>query len=141
VQVQLEVNAIIEAFRRSESIRINSFLNYLRTNTRANYVVSALNTNLLNIISYGVFEPFYINPNQITQRVDGKKSVCGMDDPVIAATLGSLADETGSHNRRARLESEPNSTIVNGFLQDVLLLKVFCQVHLNVYMIVNVLSY
>ncbi|CAF0945271.1 unnamed protein product [Adineta steineri] len=45
VQFQSEVNGIIEFFKNSTSSQILTILNYLRTTTRANYLLSALNTN------------------------------------------------------------------------------------------------
>ncbi|CAF4174600.1 unnamed protein product, partial [Adineta steineri] len=46
-QVHIQVNTTVESLKNSASLRIISFLNYFRTNTQADYHISALNTNLL----------------------------------------------------------------------------------------------
>ncbi len=46
-EVENKVNATIVVFKNSASSRLISLLNYLRATTRANFLVSALNTNVL----------------------------------------------------------------------------------------------
>lgn len=46
-QVQSEVNTTVENLKSSASVRINSFMDYLRTTNRASFFISALNTNFM----------------------------------------------------------------------------------------------
>ncbi|CAF1176295.1 unnamed protein product [Adineta steineri] len=57
VQVQTEVNGTVGFLKNSASAGIISFLNYLRIITRANYLISALNTNA--VMGFFVFSSEY----------------------------------------------------------------------------------
>ncbi|CAF3511919.1 unnamed protein product [Adineta steineri] len=115
-QIHFEVNSTTESFKNSASARIIMFLNYLRTTVRENYLVSALNTNLItgissnsnNMIHVAAFPVYY-------KSASGNSVSCNQGNPTSAATLNPLLNGSLTVNRIPRFESMPNSTIVSGF--------------------------
>lgn len=56
-KLEAKVNTTVESFKNNASTRIILLLNYIRTTIQANYLVSALNTNVLVVIAaYPLFE-------------------------------------------------------------------------------------
>jgi hypothetical protein len=53
VEIQSAANAIAEFFKNTASNQIILFLNYIRTFTQANYIISALNTNMVSTVVKG----------------------------------------------------------------------------------------
>ncbi|CAF4168924.1 unnamed protein product, partial [Rotaria sp. Silwood2] len=91
LQVQSEVNATVQFFKNNASTQINSFVNYLRTIIQANYLVSALNTNLVIAISGSVYEyyvteyePQYYSANSGVYSIEYMKT-CGNANPTSRA--------------------------------------------------------
>ncbi|CAF1032157.1 unnamed protein product [Adineta steineri] len=115
-RIHFEVNSTTESFKNSASARIIMFLNYLRTTVRENYLVSALNTNLItgissnsnNMIHVATFLVYY-------KSASGNSVSCNQGNPTSAATLNPLLNGSLTVNRIPRFESMPNSTIVSGF--------------------------
>ncbi len=50
VEIQSAVNAIAEFYKNTASTQIILFLNYIRTSNQANYIISALNTNMMSAV-------------------------------------------------------------------------------------------
>ncbi|CAF4078850.1 unnamed protein product, partial [Adineta steineri] len=113
-QIEFEVNSTTESFKNSASARIVMFLSYLRTTIRGNYLVSALNTNLIAEI------PTDWNRSDIISFSVGYRSTngsvfCNRENPTSAATLNPLLNDYMTRERIQTFESMPNSTIVSGF--------------------------
>ena len=51
VEIQSTVNTIAEFFKNTASTQIVIFLNYIRNSIQANFIISALNTNMLSTIT------------------------------------------------------------------------------------------
>ncbi|CAF4335304.1 unnamed protein product, partial [Adineta steineri] len=81
-QVQHEVDAIIESFKNSASARMIMFLDYFRSTIRGNYLISALNTNLIVEIPYNFSVRMYtiLNPTMYT-LTNGSILTCSKDNP------------------------------------------------------------
>ncbi|CAF0999622.1 unnamed protein product [Adineta steineri] len=115
-QIQFEVNSTTESFKNSASARIVKFLNYLRTTARGNYLVSALNTNLIVGIFFSSDMGFYTVASQIIYNsTTGDSLTCNSDNPTSAATLNPLLNDSVPLERIKIFESMPNSAIVSGF--------------------------
>jgi hypothetical protein len=89
------VNAISEFFNSSASTQIISFLNYLRATIRANFVVSALNTNFL--IKLHSYDPGYlilhsgeIRYININVNVSTQKEYIGCSNTNLTTAVGFL---------------------------------------------------
>ena len=119
-QVQLEVDATINLFEVILSSQINSFLNYLRITTQANYLVSALNTNFLvgattgidielvgAMVTYGQWSTIGLNlSSYMPCATDNPKSSVGFLQMAVPVNLGA-------HYQWE--EPQSDSPIVNGF--------------------------
>ncbi|CAF1242607.1 unnamed protein product [Adineta steineri] len=115
-QVQFEVNSAIESSKNSASTRIIMFLNYLRTTVRGNFLVSALNTNLIIEIYTDDSDGLGAVALSITYySTSGYALSCKQDNPTSAATLNPLLNDYMTSERLRIFESMPNSTIVSGF--------------------------
>ncbi|CAF4140026.1 unnamed protein product, partial [Adineta steineri] len=127
-QIEFEVNSTTESFKNSASARIIMFLNYLRTTVRENYLVSALNTNLITGISsnskytlrVAAFPVYY-------KSASGDIVLCNQGNPTSAATLNPLLNGSVILERIREFESMPNSTIVSGFFAACTPLKALLQ--------------
>ncbi|CAF3546539.1 unnamed protein product [Adineta steineri] len=115
-QTQFEVNSTIESSKNSASARIIMFLNYLRTTVRGNYLVSALNTNLITGISSNSKYTLRVAAFPVHYKSERGDSVyCNQNNPTSAATLNPLLNGFVTLERIRKFESMPNSTIVSGF--------------------------
>ncbi|CAF0998896.1 unnamed protein product [Adineta steineri] len=115
-QIEFEANSTTESFKNSASARIIMFLNYLRTTIRGNYLVSALNTNLIIEISADTDNWFVaIASTVMYNSTSGRRLSCRDDNPTSAATLNPLLNDSVTLDRIQKFESMPNSTIVSGF--------------------------
>jgi len=115
------VDGTVAFYQSSISTRIISFLNYLRTTVLANYLVSALNTNLLIDISGG--------PNQYTalgwqvtytyDTVDRPGTTvymtCSNQNPILPVSFYSLPQDNLDFVHAYGFMPLPNATIVSGF--------------------------
>ncbi|CAF1410645.1 unnamed protein product [Adineta steineri] len=113
-QIEFEVNSTTESFKNSASARIVMFLSYLRTTIRGNYLVSALNTNLIAEIPTD-WNRIDITGFSVGYRCTSGDVSCNRDNPTSAATLNPLLNDYMTRERIQTFESMPNSTIVNGF--------------------------
>jgi hypothetical protein len=102
-----------------------SFLDYFRTVNQANYLVSALNTNLVIPIHFDIL------PNGITCRVFRSRTAiipmtadessssewirCGRENPVSTAGFYNLAEQLDSTAHVYWDLNEQTSKVVNGF--------------------------
>ncbi|CAF4149603.1 unnamed protein product, partial [Adineta steineri] len=92
------------------------FLNYLRTTVRENYLVSALNTNLITGISSNSNNMVRVAAFPVHYKSASKNIVyCNQNNPISAATLNPLFNGSVILERIREFESMPNSTIVSGF--------------------------
>ncbi|CAF1506653.1 unnamed protein product, partial [Adineta steineri] len=116
IQVQYELNVIIESFKKSASARMIMFLEYFRSTIRGNYLISALNTNLIVTLKphFIADQYLYIYSTAYTPA-SGNTSNCGEHNPIITATLNPVINESEPVFQRFNFEYLPNSTIVNGF--------------------------
>ncbi|CAF1203034.1 unnamed protein product [Adineta ricciae] len=92
-QIQSKVQTIVDYFKNSTSIQATSFLNYLKTLGKANFLISALNTNALLKITkrdYGysvTLEETYIE--MIEMLIIKRKFYCSYTDVRQSAVLTS----------------------------------------------------
>jgi hypothetical protein len=111
------VNGTAEFFKNSASTRIISFLNYLRITSQANYLVSALNTNLVIAIGGGgdqylfyrfptTYSPYAMSVYQIS---------CDNENPTSAASFESFFYTPNYLYHMNWMEPAENSKIVSGF--------------------------
>ncbi|CAF1687191.1 unnamed protein product, partial [Adineta ricciae] len=94
-QVHSEVNATIDLFESTLTSRISSFLSYLRITTRANYLVSALNTNFLILyqkeVNIKVGGAVTVGSWSITGEDDSAYAPCSTENPTSATSFISLS--------------------------------------------------
>ncbi|CAF1195281.1 unnamed protein product [Adineta steineri] len=116
IHVQHEVNAIVESFKNSASARMIMFLEYFRSTIRGNYLISALNTNLIvTLVPHFIADQYsYIYSTAYT-HASGNRLNCGEHNPMIAATLNSVINESEPVFERFNFEYLPDSTNVSGF--------------------------
>ncbi|CAF1413100.1 unnamed protein product [Adineta steineri] len=116
IQVEHEVNVIIESFKKSASARMIMFLDYFRSTIQGNYLISALNTNLIvELRSYLMAHPVpLLYSTKYTLTPDSKLS-CSRDNPTSAATLSPVLSESESSYLNINFKDLSNSTIVSGF--------------------------
>ncbi|CAF1126765.1 unnamed protein product [Adineta steineri] len=127
-QVEDKVNGTIEFFKNSASSRIISFLNYLRTTTQADYLISALNTNYLianehhpsddpkrdnNILKSG--ETKYSNKSN-DASLDGQSMGCSNTNPTTTVSFSETSHVEKYYDRSTWTRPRPNVTVVSGFL-------------------------
>lgn len=120
-QVQAEVNASREILQNSVLNRINSFLSYLRISTRANYLVSALNTNWQILVYYNEDELKIVsgrtafNPEGNVEYDMTTTEMCGTANPTSPAGFFTSDSAVGFLLRLAWSAPMPNDILVNGF--------------------------
>ena len=120
VQVRSEVNGTYELFKSSLSTRIISFLNYLRITTRANYLVSALNTNLLVTVQ-DIWDMYAVSLKQIDyfpthyRSRSVHKLQCGTANPTSKTSFFTFSREDSLDEHYEWYQPDPTSTIVSGF--------------------------
>ncbi|CAF0999681.1 unnamed protein product [Adineta steineri] len=122
MEVQSQVNATIELFKSRISVRIISFLNYLKITTEANFLVSALNTNLLIITSYldndypvSLLPVMYSANYDTNSPFDYSYVMCANANPFTITGFFSFSTEHNSYYHSIWFPPELNSTLVNGF--------------------------
>ncbi|CAF1013972.1 unnamed protein product [Adineta ricciae] len=120
-RLQLEVNATLNLIKNSISTQIISFLNYLRVYFRGNYIVSALNTNL-------VFGSDYLknqyNIHQLQTQFTEDTTIfvttpetlmCGTQNPVSPTSFSSRSGVIGLFVMAGWSRPSSNTTLVDGF--------------------------
>jgi hypothetical protein len=133
VQLQSQVNATVNSFKNSMLTRFVSFLNYLRISIRANFLVSALETNLLVTFwedptnSFVLFEILY---NSVVANYASYSLGCGGSNPTSPAIFSSL-NETSDFINLLWTLPEPNSTFVSGFFAACTALEALLQSSLD----------
>ena len=115
------MNATIELFINSISIRIISILNYLKIITQANFFVSALNTNLIiSVYNSGSGYRIYLLPIVFS---DNYNDYYGSDYHSVLCVNANPRSQTGFFSHKGSGTSyqsiwtppESNSTLANGF--------------------------
>ncbi|CAF1435360.1 unnamed protein product, partial [Adineta steineri] len=116
-QVQLQINGTTDLLKKSASFQLITFLDYLRHTIQTNYLVSALNTNLIIKTVRSMDGSIHAAADQVSYSVDPDTNpkLCGIEKIVVAATLSQVIYELIEVDRRRKLNPMPNSTIVNGF--------------------------
>ena len=121
-RMQSKVYTTIALFRNSVTTRINSFLTYLRITTRANYLVSALNTNFLVHIEADGGGDFYVSGGMVMYGSWSKTGEditsyvsCGTGNPTSSTSLSTKLDSINFDNHIQWEAPLLNSSFVNGF--------------------------
>ena len=121
IQIQFEVNATINMTKNSATNRINSFLNYTRTYNRANYFVSALNTNIM--LTTGTNESDYVvytlETEYTVDNTHGAETIenmlCGSSNPTSPAGFFPDPSTKGIYTQAIWYKSTGSSKTVHGF--------------------------
>ncbi|CAF1304450.1 unnamed protein product [Adineta steineri] len=123
IEVQYRVNVTIQFFRSSASTQMMSFLEYITATNRANYVVSALNSNFLLII--GTYKnppdllstevPYNEHKKSINEYWDADSMGCSNTNPTTASGIFSLLQVERYYLHLEWYEPKPNSILINGF--------------------------
>ena len=122
VQLQSQVNATVESFKNTMLTRFVSFLNYLRISIRANYLISALSTNLLVAFSHDFensFMFFELMYNSFSSNGDiylSAYSGCAGSNPTSPAIFSS-SNQTSYTINFIWTKPERDSTFVSGFFE------------------------
>ncbi|CAF0935223.1 unnamed protein product [Adineta steineri] len=123
VQFRSEVNGIIEFFKNGTSSQILTILNYLRTTTRANYLLSALNTNAVittyidrgKYVSHGLATAYYPSSLDDTSA-KAEKLLCNTQNPIGAVGFFEVSSQTLiDYHEKWHAYMENNVPLVNGF--------------------------
>lgn len=118
LQIQSEINARVEMLKKSSSTKILSFIDYLRIVTRANYFISALNTNAFigiyggsSFIGYTVIYELQWHLNSSNEH----NLPCSNTNPISPASLVLFIEKPVSFSHHLWYKPLKNSTLVNGF--------------------------
>ncbi|CAF1463352.1 unnamed protein product [Adineta steineri] len=121
VQVQTEVNGTVDFLKNSAAAGIISFLNYLRIITRANYLISALNTNAvmgfyLFSIGYYVegFTTFYSPYTLNTDKPDSHVT-CSNANPITPSGFFEYSTVWDYKVHQGWYLPSPGTIMVDGF--------------------------
>ncbi|CAF3734762.1 unnamed protein product [Adineta steineri] len=126
-QVEDKVNGTTEFFKNSASSRIFSFLNYLRTTTRADYLISALNTNYLianNPRIVDESQPFMgmllsgetkYSDQSSDASTNGESMGCSNTNPTTTVSFSDISHLERYHYHSEWTRPQRNATLVNGF--------------------------
>ncbi|UJR17370.1 hypothetical protein I4U23_004265 [Adineta vaga] len=116
IKVEGHINESIGFYNTSGSIRISSFLNYLRTITLTNYLISALNTNLVISFEKDKFSEtsFFLNPTRYLPDDTMEYIHCGTQNPIGKAWFYYVHDEP-SKLHHIYWQEAPKLPSVNGF--------------------------
>ena len=95
-QIQSTVNATVNSFKNSASIRITSFINHLKRNNQANYFISALNTNAIirivankdQYVAMG-YQTIYVGSSSMSVQIG-----CGNTNEIAPAVFNSLLTQS-----------------------------------------------
>ncbi|UJR17463.1 hypothetical protein I4U23_004358 [Adineta vaga] len=120
-RLRMELNATINLIKNSISTQIISFLNYIRVYVRGNYMVSALNTNLI-LGSYYDINQYTIHQLETQYTEDTTIFVttpetlkCGIQNPITPASFLSRSGVLGIFIFAGWSKPITNSTYVKGF--------------------------
>jgi hypothetical protein len=120
-KVQSEVNDIVDLFRNSTSIRVMSILDYFKMTTHVNYLVSALNTNVL-ITVWTVLDEYVLqsiellySPDSTSIHRNNTYLGCGTANPLSPTGFFSTVEDTFYLVHTDWYKPELNSTLVAGF--------------------------
>ncbi|CAF1040155.1 unnamed protein product [Adineta ricciae] len=120
-EVQYRINSIVDFYRNNASIMIVSYLNYLKTTTQGNYLISALNTNsiIYTTVNKDHFAAYQKPTKVITSTENDSylevRAICGKENPISAADFFSVSNIShySSHEEWSIIES--NTTLIKGF--------------------------
>ncbi|CAF3904501.1 unnamed protein product [Adineta steineri] len=114
-QIELTINGTIDLLKKSASFQMITYLNYSRNTIQTNYLVSALNTNLI-IKTKRPLGFIDTDADQVSYSVDrGPNKLCSTERILVDAALSQVIYELIETIRRSKLNPMPNSTIVKGF--------------------------
>lgn len=115
-QVQSRVSSVVESLRASASIEITSYVDYVRTTIRANYLVSALNTNVVIGIDI-IDDQFTVRGFETLYKESGLSPYwegCGGDSRTTAATFHTLLNDS-MYGDRIEWHERADFIYVKGF--------------------------
>ena len=120
VEIQYKINATVKFFENSTPTRIISFLNYLRATIRANYLVSALNTNFLirdELWEYGykLFRTEIFIKNSTANTMASELMGCRTGNPTAGIGLVPNSNKEPYSFHWLSYEPSLDATLVNGF--------------------------
>jgi len=141
------VNAIVEFFNSSASTQIISFLNYFRATIRANFVVSALNTNFLIEVrdSNGILLILHSGEIQyINVTVNGSTTIehigCRISNPTTTVGFLNISNDSYYIRHLKWYQSGQDSTLVTGFFTGCTPLEAILQSSLDCLYIIECLQ-
>ncbi|CAF1091478.1 unnamed protein product [Adineta steineri] len=114
-QIQLQIDGTTDLLKNSASSQMITYLDYLKNTIQTNYLISALNTNL--IIKTKRWGEFIATATDPVWRVfDSYTSkACNKEIVLANATFSQVIYELIDAQSRRSLNQRPNSTTVNGF--------------------------
>lgn len=107
--------------KKSLSTQMISFIDYLRIITRANYFITALNTNALIRISDTIYKYSFIgrvilyNEEFILDSIGDHNLECTNENPTSPASFLTLFEDDVFSPRYKWCKPTVNSTLINGF--------------------------
>ncbi|CAF1594895.1 unnamed protein product, partial [Adineta steineri] len=115
-QTQMQIDGTIGLLKNSASSQMITYLDYLRHTIQTNYLVSALNTNLI-ITIIGSDESIRTAAAQVfySDAPNTNPKQCDREKIVTDATLSQVIYELIEAGLVRKMNPMPNSTIVNGF--------------------------
>ncbi|CAF1661773.1 unnamed protein product, partial [Adineta ricciae] len=125
-QIQAEMSVAIDVVKSSISTQIVSFINYVRVYVRANFIGSALNTNIM-FSSYLPYDQYmatqYIiyqlqtqyTPDTSVYPTTIDTMMCGSQNPTTPTAFFPILNTTKVYDRAMWTKPATNSTLVNGF--------------------------
>ena len=140
------MNAIVEFFKNSASIQIISFLNYLRATIRANFLVSALNTNCLISVRDQIDDRTLYSGQilyiKITIDSSSKKEYigCSNTNQVTAVGFLNISNNPDYTNHWSWSKPGPDNPLVSGFFTGCTPLEAILQSSLDCLYIIECLQ-
>ncbi|CAF1470536.1 unnamed protein product, partial [Adineta steineri] len=117
-EVRMQINGTIDLLKNSALSQMKTYLDYLGNTIRKNYLISALNTNLIIMTEQRYMgQPISTRAHQVLYSVDPYTypKQCGKEKIQVNATLSQVNYELIAAGSRISMKPMPNSKIVNGF--------------------------
>ncbi|CAF1408051.1 unnamed protein product [Adineta ricciae] len=120
-QVRSKVDGTIEFFKSNTSIQIITFFNYLRTTMQTNFLMSALNTNLLFLVDYEdrAYRFYTSEISYSKSRLESSTAQVVMDcsntNPTSAVGFFSIFNNSQYQIRMIWSSPQSNQPLVHGF--------------------------
>ncbi|CAF1086280.1 unnamed protein product [Adineta ricciae] len=116
MEIRKEADGFIELKKHSASDQMMSYMNYLISTTQENFLATALGTNYIVEILDDDDIGLQIRAEIVLQfDVDGLRPSCVAENPLIAASVSPLSNESIFVYRRTAMKPMSDSIIVQGF--------------------------